>query len=105
MIVSDEPLYGDMPIQALSKFLDTLPKEHSVTEFWRDFGGFLSQYYGGKHGEEKPNQTTIDAMLKAYSDEGHSGYSNLVVTQLIMEYLSGQMSDEDKAKLKELRKI
>ena len=101
--MSKEPMYGDMPIQALAKFLNVIPEDFPLYRLWAHFGAFLSQYYGGKHGELPVDQKVVDLMIKSYEDEGHSGYSHAVVTQIIMEYLSGQMSQEQKDKVKELR--
>lgn len=100
----DQPLYGDMPIQALAKFMNQIPEDYTVYQLWSHFGAFLAQYYGGRHGEKSVDQKVVDALIKSYEDEGHSGYSHGVVTQQIMEYLSGMMSQKDKDKVKELRK-
>jgi len=102
--VSNEPLYGDMPIQALAKFLKQVPEDYTVYQLWSHFGSFLARYYGGEHGEMPVDPKVVDALVQSFKDEGHSGYSHAVVTQLIMEYLSGKMSQKDRDTVKELKK-
>ncbi len=99
---NSEPLYGDLPIRALTK-LNKIWKKHdlSLYELWVSWGMFLTQYYQmhEKLDQEKLARAVAD-IKQSYSDEGHSGYSHMVVTQLVMKYLSGEMSEEEKEKIK-----
>lgn len=92
-------LYGDLPIQATKEIVDIANKyDLSLNEFWSAFGKFLLKYYNFGVDKKKIDSATKD-MLKSYKDQHHSGYSHLVVTQCIMEFLSGKMNDKDREKV------
>ena len=92
-------VYGSLPIDATKKIVD-IANKHDLTlqEFWSAFGKFMLKYYNHGVDKKKINSATKD-MLKSYKDEHHSGYSHLVVTQCIMEFLSGKMSNKNKEKV------
>lgn len=92
-------LYGNMPIQATREIVDIANKHHlTLQEFWSAFGKFMLKYYNYGVDKKKINSATKD-MLKSYEDQHHSGYSHLVVTQCIMEFLSGKMTDKNRKKV------
>lgn len=99
-------LYGDLPLQAVADFMKRIPEGLSHTQMWVCYGKFLDQYYTEHDmSDTKLNaQPIVDDLLESYKNQHHSGYSHLVATQAIMEYLSGKMSDEDRAKVKEAMK-
>lgn len=97
-------LYGDLPIKATADFLSKIPEGVGVTKVWAYFGKFLEEYYTEHPIKEYDLDTSvIKKLVQSYKDQHHSGYSHLVVTQMIMEYLSGKMSEEDKEQIKKLR--
>lgn len=105
-------LYGDLPIKATADFLDQIPKDTNLYQVWIYFGKFLDKYYSEHCFDivnDKPvlwehDPKVVDALVKSYKDQGHSGYSHGVVTQEIMHYLSGQMLEEKRDKIKGLQK-
>ena len=98
-------LYGDLPLKATADFMSKIPEGTSITKVWAYFGKFLEQYYTEHPIKEYDlDKSIIQKLVQSYKDQNHSGYSHLVVTQMIMEYLSGKMSEEEKEQIKKLRK-
>jgi len=93
-------LYGDMPITATKEIVDIWKNDNlKLYEVWASLGKFLYDYYG-KDENKKVIDKAAGLMNEAYINQHHSGGSHGVVTQCIMEYLSGKMSEKEKRIIK-----